>query len=259
VWRLVAALARDPNPSPADEAPGDEPIMDPFTLSQNTVRGVAAHAVFSFVHWIRSESPQTALAGQDLDDAPEARAALEAYLDPNRESSQMIRSVVGANLTRLSFWAEAWLRGHLETIFPAPGHDELREAAWEAFIRFSRPDSKTVALLAPQYCGAISRMSQDPVRKRGHNDPRVSLGQHLVVNFCRGDHDFEQPGGLLAAFFARAPEAVRAEVLALVGRSLDRASGPVPTRVFSRLLWLWNWQLQREPSPGGPGVEDEAA
>jgi hypothetical protein len=56
--------------------------MDPYTSSLNTVRGEALHAVFSFVHWIRSQSREAISGSQDFDDVPEVRAALEAFLDP---------------------------------------------------------------------------------------------------------------------------------------------------------------------------------
>ena len=259
VWQLIAALTGDPSPAPADEAREDERIMDPLALSLNTVRGVAVHAVFSFVGWIRSFSPAESQGGQDLDDVREARGALEALLDPRLESALAIRSVFGANLTQLAYWAEAWLRDHLEQILPAQGQDEQRKTAWEAFIRFSSHDSKSFALLHQQYSVAIDRMSRDVVAEPLPRDPRVSLGQHLVMSCCRGLFDFEQPGNLLAVFLARAPEPVRAEVMAYVGRSLAQSNQPIAPAQSARLLKLWNWLVQHETPSGGPGFQHNAA
>ena len=190
---------------------------------------------------------------------PEARAALETHLDPRLEPSLTIRSVFGANLLRLAHWAEAWLRCHLEQILPAHGHDELRQIAWETYVRFSCANSKVLALFHQEYSAAITRMSQDGLTEHRYKDARVSLGQHLVVNCCRRSLDFEQPGDLLAAFFARAPESVRAAVLAFVARSLAQPAEPISPDFVERLLKLWNWQAQRETTAGGAGSQDEAA
>jgi hypothetical protein len=81
----------------------------------------------------------------------------------------------------------------------------------------------------------------------------------LVVDYCRGSLDLEQPGNLLAAFLARASEPVRAAVLAFVARLLTQPDEPISPKTIERLLKLWNWQAQRETTPGGPGSQDEAA
>jgi len=259
VWQLIDALTRDPNPAPADEAAEGKCRMDPFTLSLNTVRGEAMHAVFSFIHWIRSHSPEAAPSGGNLDDVPEARAALEARLDAQLEPSLTIRSVFGANIPRLAHWAEVWLCDHLGEIFPAQNRNELGDIAWSTYLRFSQVNSKAFTLLHQQYTAAIARMLQDGLVEPRDRDARVSLGQHLVLCYCRGGLDFEQPGDLLAAFFARAPEPVRAEVLAFVGRSLVQSNEPIPPEIFARLLKLWNWQVQRATIGGGAGYQEVVA
>jgi len=259
VWHLIDVLTRDPNPAPVDEVSEDERVMDPFAMSLNTVRGMAVHAVFSFVFWIRSHAPRSDQGARNLDDVPEARAALEALLDPQLETSLTIRSVFGANLTRLTYWAEAWLSDHLEQIFPEQGLNEQCEIAWQTFIRFSRVDAKTLALLRQQYSAAIATMSQDAVAGPRHLDSRVNLGQNLVMSYCRGVFDFQHPGNLLAAFFTRAPEAARGKVMAFVGRALAQPNGPLPIEMFARLLKLWNWLVQSETPSGGPGFQDKAA
>jgi hypothetical protein len=215
--------------------------------------------VFSFVRWIRSHSPEDTRGGQNLDDVPEARDALEALLDSRIESALTIRSVFGANMTRLAFWAETWLREHLEQILPVQGQDDQSEIAWKTFIRLSHTNFKTFALFRQHYSAAIARMSQDVMGEHRHRDSRVSLGKILVVSYCRGILDFEQPDHMLEAFFARAPESVRAEVMAFVGRSLAPSDGPIPPEILTRLLTLWNWLGQYENPTGGPGLQDRVA
>jgi hypothetical protein len=259
VWQLIAALMRDPRPASAEETHDDEQVMDHLALSLNTAWGVAVHAVFSFVRWIRSHSSDDVQCGQDLDDVPEARDALEALLDPRIESALTIRSVFGANMPRLAFWAETWLRDHLERIFPIQGQIDQSEIAWKTFIRLSHTNLKTFVLFRQQYSAAIARMPQNVLREHRHRDSRVSLGKILVVSYCRGILDFEQPDNMLEAFFTRAPESVRAEVMAFVGRSLAQSDGPILPEILERLLTLWNWLVQHESPSGGPGSEYKAA
>jgi hypothetical protein len=207
---------------------------------------------------VRSHASGETRGGENLDDVPEAREVLEARLDPQIEPSLAIRSVYGANLTRLTFWADAWLRDHLEQIFQVQGRNERRGIAWETFIRLCRTDSKTLALLQQEYSAAVAAMSQEGFA--GHRlDARVALGQHLVVNYSQGILDFGKPGDLLETFFTRAPESVRTEVMAFVGRSLAQSNGPIPPEILERLLTLWNWLVQHEDPSGGPGFQDRVA
>jgi hypothetical protein len=259
VWHLIAVLGRDPSPMSAEETHDDDRVVDPLALSLNTVTGVAFHAVFSFVRWIRSFGLETGPAAQLLDDVPEARAALDAHLHPQSENSTMIQSVFGANLTRLSWWAEAWLRKNLDRILESRGQNTRRCVAWETFIRFSLADSRTLALLHPQYTAAIDGMARDVVAGcRGH-DGWISLGQHLVMSYCQDELPSEQPGDLLEAFFARAPGTVRAEVVAFVGRTLAHPNDPIPAEIFGRLLKVWNWLNQHESPEGRPGFQARVA
>lgn len=259
VWQVIDALRCDPSPVPADEAREDECIMDPLPSSLNSVRGVAVNTVFSFIRWIRSHSPNVARGGQNLDDVPEAREALEACLNLQLALPLTIRSAFGANLTRLAYWAEAWLRDHLEQICPVPSEKEQPNIAWETFIRFCSVDSKTLALLREHYSAAILRTSQPGLAGHRRQDARVNLGKNLVMSYGHGMLDFEQPGDLLAAFFAHAPGSVRAEVMTFVGSSLAQSAGSIPPGIFARLLKLWNWLVQRENPAGGPGFQDRVA
>lgn len=259
VWEVVERLTHDPNPTLADEARDAKSNMDPFSLSLNTVRGEAVHAVFSFIRWVRSHLPEAQHGAQTLDDLPEARTTLESLLDPQVEPTLTVRSIFGANITPLSFWAEAWLRERLGKIFPTGGHDELWKIAWETFIGFSRAHVATLSLLRAQYATAIARMSQDPKDERRHEDARVSLGQHLMVNYWWGHLDFEQPDDLLAAFFARAPETVRAKVMAFVGRSFAQSAELVPPDIHARLVKFWNWRVTLAAAAKSGGFQDELA
>ncbi len=258
-WEVVERLTHDPNPTLDDEARDGETNMDPFSLSLNTVRGEAVHAVFNYIRWVRSSLPEDQRGAQTLDDLPEVRATLEWLLDPQVEPTMTVRSVFGVNITPLSFWAEKWLRENLGRIFPTKEHDDLWKIAWETFIGFSRAHHATLTLLHDQYATAIARMSQDPKDERRHEDARVSLGQHLIINYWWGHLDFEKPDDLLATFFARAPETVRAKVMSFVGRSVAQSGEPIPPDIHARLVKFWNWRVAQAMAAKSVGFQDELA
>lgn len=258
VWEPISALMHDPDPGPEDEKHGGSG-SEPFNLSLNTVRGGAVHAVFAFVRWVRSHSPEASQGGCDLNDLPEARDALEACLDSRNEPSLTVRSVFGANLAGLAFWADSWLSEHLHAIFPTEGHDDLWDAAWATFMRVSPPRPKMLGLLRRQYADAITRMPSNAWMHHAHEDIRATLGQHLVLYYCWGDLELEEPDGLIEAFYSRAPDEVRAQVMALLGQTLDRASEPVPSEVLERLVKFWSWRFQRATKHKGEGFREEVA
>lgn len=258
IWPLLAELAHDPDPNAADEARDRENNRDPFTHSLNSVRGEAVHATFSYISWLRRSGGE-ATPGQEFDDLPEVGTEFARLLDPQQEPAEAIRSIFGVNVGRLAFWAESWFMRNLPQIFPSDSHRELYQAAWEGYIHFSRANSKMLALLREQYRTAVESMSQmDNVGSR-HNDVRIKLGEHLVVNYWWGKLDFTQPDDLLARFFQRAPRPVRAAVLAFVGRSVAQAEGAIPPEIHDRLVRFWKWRVAVAIGPDGKGHRAELA
>jgi len=260
IWQLIEILTHDPSPTVADEVRDGMSIMDPFTLSLNTVRGEAVHAVFSYISWARSNRTNDSQSSQTLDDVPEARSTLESLLNPQIEPSLTVRSIFGANVVPLTIMAEKWLVEHLGEIFPREGHDRLWEIAWDTFISFSHPNARTLSILHSEYTKAIKRMPQDSkVAPKRQVDPRVSLGQHLIANYWWGYLDFEKPDDLLAEFYALATEKVRAQIMSYIGRSIAQTAESISPEIFIRLEKFWNWRVAQAIAANGMGFKEEMA
>jgi hypothetical protein len=243
LWVVIETLAEDPNPTPAEDRPDARGDFDPYTQSLNTVRGEAVHAIFHYMRWVRRQAPGTE-PDLKLDDLPEARAALERRLAPKIDPSPAIRSVFGANLGWLAFAAEDCVRRRLPAIFPATGQRPLYRAVWETYIMVNPASSKLLELLRSEYARAITHMSKAPEVKSRHEDPRVALGQHLVANYWWGNLEFSRPDDLLVDFYHRAPQAVRSEVMAFIGRSVAQTKEPLPPDIRDRLIKFWEWRLR---------------
>lgn len=123
-------LTDDPSPSAADETPDPQnsgsPVVRRFSdrsesarepdltsISINTTRGRAMHAVFQYARWVRLRSDAARVDPNepsiDLGAMPEVREVLEEHLDLGREPTRTIRSVYGDHLTLWPGWiASGW-------------------------------------------------------------------------------------------------------------------------------------------------------
>lgn len=133
VWAILRPLTDDPAPTPEDEARYGGSNMDPATLSINTVRGEAMHAVVRYALWVRrhQEVPLHGQARVDrgFDEMPEVREVLELHLDPTRDPSLAVRAVYGQRFPWLVLLDSRWAAAHVGAIFPATPDQAPLESA----------------------------------------------------------------------------------------------------------------------------------
>ena len=157
VWELIDALADDPEPAPEDEA---ERSLNIATDSISSVRGNALHAVIRYALWVcRSlAGPNGADAVRpSMDTIPEVRRRLDRHLDPANDPSLAVRSVYGQWFPHLALIDADWAERNVERIFPHR-HPALRDAAWEAYLRFCPAYDTPFKMLRGQYAAAVNRM-----------------------------------------------------------------------------------------------------
>lgn len=257
VWPALASLAEDPEPTPDDEARYGGSNMDPVTLSINTTRGEAMHAVIRYGLWVRAsleagpESKDRLARG--FDELPEVRQVLEAHLDPARDPSPAIRSVYGKWFPWLALLDEGWARTHVKSIFPeSPEESDRFWAAWDAYVVFCEPYNEPFKLLSAVYRRVINALDSRREPKRLVENPDHRLAEHLVVMLLRGVLDASEPGGLLSDFHARAKDELCAHAVRFAGRVLEREGGHLPPAAWERLKGLWIQRLdfaRHSPDP----------
>ena len=241
VWRIVAALMNDPNPSPAHEASNIR-SMGPHTLSMNTNRGEAMRSVMSYALWCRRElGAGDADIKTGFDAMPEVGTVLKKHLDPVTDPSVAVRAVYGAHLPWLALVDEGWVAAHLSDIFPAAsGQSELRDAAWNTYICWCQPYDPMFGLLRTEYAAAIDRVpsvgGRDLSNSHGADQ---KLGEHLVTFHWRG----QLPRPLLERWFEVADDELAAHSMEFVGRALRDTEGEVAAVVLQRIRDLWDWRL----------------
>ncbi len=233
VWRIIAVLAEDPDPTAADEKTYG-PTMDAPLLAINTIRGKAMEAVIKYALMIRQHQP----GHRDMASMPEVRELLDHHLQ--HDPSVAIRSVYGRFFPWLGLLDQQWARANVDRIFG----DERGNAAWEAYLTFCPPYDDAVALLTDYYERAVDKLQRDklPESRGGRPDPDEHLGAHLMARYYRGHLPCDQ--GIIARFFERAPIHIRTHALEYVGRVLYSTEEAVATVIRERLVSLWTARRQ---------------
>jgi hypothetical protein len=261
VWDVIKALCADPNPSPKFEGRYGGSNMDPVTLSVNTVRGEAMHAIIDYAFWVRLHLEMSGEKKLGLSAMPEVREALEEHLSPERDPSSAIRSVYGQSLFRLAVVDLRWIRSQAHHIFPSdPSVRELRDAAWQAYLIWSHPSASgmeqiwtpLLEILKPEYSRAIEEMHSKPMDGLPWEKWEEHLGEHLMVFYAHGKLDLDPRDDFIARFFEKAPGAVRAHALAFVGRSVGSETQAVPPQILSRFQALWESRMKEAQESGEP-------
>ena len=211
VWTVLRPLAEDPNPALADEIPDPERSgslvrrfaqkderareADLTTLSINTTRGRAMHAVFKYAKWVRlsteSERPAGSESPSGLGEMPEVREVLEAHLDRSCEPTRTIRSVYGDHLTLLAWLDWNWLEANLGRILPMADEDyPFFRAAWSSFVVFNYPNTRLFRAMTGCYRKAIQHLGKDILPRHSVKSPEDALAEHLMAYYWQGAFEF---------------------------------------------------------------------
>lgn len=234
VWAVVDSAADDPHPSPEDDA---ESTFDVATASINTVRGEAMHAVVRYALWIyrsvMDARPRDSPAF-DLNRIPEVRKRLDRHLDPAIEPSPSVRAVYGQWFPHLTLLDADWTEKNTDRIFSGRC-PELRDAAWQTYLRFCPVYNRPFQLLRHQYAAAVHRLpgsDDDSAMARGH--PERRLGEHLLTMVGRGILSWLDEDALVRRFFENAKPNDAQGAIYRIGREFHRQETEFPAEVLER-------------------------
>lgn len=165
---------------------------------------------------------------------------LEAYLDPEKESSGAVRSIFGWYFGKLMYCDEAWAMAHVPKIFPIED-ERLWRAAWESFVMHHHTHDKLLEVLAPVYRRAVEEISAEKPEER-LNDPDEHLVAHLASYYVSGSIDFGDDS-LLDRFYEKASTERRAQAISILGTSMEVLS-PLGEEGEARLRALAERRLE---------------
>jgi hypothetical protein len=252
VWELISTLTNDLDPSVDYENRAGS--MRPITLSINTTRGEAMHAVMAYASWVNRNLPQE--AQKSFTAMPEVASLLEKRLLLEIEPTLTIRSVYGQNLVRLMSIDREWVTQHEDLIFPPQA--ELRrywETAWSSYIIFNRCYAWAYDVLEKQYARAIGSLSEGGIAEEEAN-PNESLTDHLMILYWIGHLKLDDAP--LREFYNKAPEELRAHALEFVGRALKNSDN-IASEQIERLKALWESRFAANTEKGKKKSSKELA
>jgi hypothetical protein len=246
-WNIVKPITNDPEPDQKYEEEYGGFNMDPATMSINTTRGEAMHALVRYALWVRrhiekSEDSETRLR-RGFDEMPEVRQVLDAHLNVQEEPSLTIRSVYGQWFPWLLLLDPKWTRSKTSIIFPLD--DSLKqyfEAAWNTYVVFCPPYDNVLELLEPIYAHAVDQLSATADADSQRYDSASQLAQHLITYYWRGKLTLED-NGLIERFWQKANDKLRSQAIEFAGRSLSNTTDDIPPEIAARFKELWAIRL----------------
>lgn len=250
LWKIIAPLTDDPDPTMDHEAKYGGKNMDPPTMAINTVRGKAFNALLGYALWVRRHLDRPEQRSPlSFDVMPEVRQVLDDHLDLEREPTLTIRSVYGRHFPWLHLLDRVWAQAAVERIFPSDQEQVAYfNAAWDAYLMFCPAYDDVLPVLRAQYAQAVARVGHYDREAKRRRDPQQHLGQHLMTYYWRGRIALDD--ALLVEFFRLAPDEVRGGALEYAGRSLVNWPEHVEERILRRLRELWEWRLRAAQESG---------
>lgn len=238
VWPILKKLSDDEQPTPEDERRDGGGNLDPMTLSINTVRGEAMHAVVDYGLWHSKHAPKE-YEGPRM--PAELKEVLEAHLKIDIDPSLSTRAVYGWRLPNIAYLDSGWVASKKDEIFP--DLDKQRPffvAALQGYLSNNVFDDLTEIFL-DKLSAAIAILGT--LDKGGYHglDIDERLPQHIMIIFVR-DAKHES---LADHFFEKAPTKARAEAINFLGRQVLDELPNLENKlsVTPRLLGLWKKRL----------------
>lgn len=249
VWEVLAPLTDDPEPTLEYEAQYGGSNMNPMTLSINTVRGEAMHAVIYYALWIRRHNDKKdnaeELKSVGFDAMPEVREVLNRHLNIEFDKSTTIRAVYGESLAWLILLDRNWVINNLVRVFPKEAEfKELRDAVWDTYLLYCRTNLGIMDILKDEYHHAVELMGREPYEAHGLENPARRLAEHLMLLYWYGKLNIRQDNDLLSKFYAKAPVPLLAHALEFIGRQLNSDEDVIPADFIRRLQRLLEYRIQ---------------
>ncbi|MDH5572920.1 MAG: hypothetical protein OEY89_14235, partial [Gammaproteobacteria bacterium] len=235
VWGLIHILTQDSDPTPAHEDEYGGSNMGPTTMSINTVRGEAMHALVGYGLWVARNTTDKNIS---LDDIPEMRQVLDDHLDPEIDPSLAIRSVYGQFYPWLNLLDTNWANEAKYRIF---SDDDLGlgDAAWDAYVTFCQPYDDTFKVIPDIYTKYAERLSG--IEESYDRDRTIeNFAAHLITFYWRSKLELDDE--IFQTFYKNAPLKLRKHAIAFVGRSLGNTPGGLEENIEKRLKELYEWR-----------------
>jgi len=238
IFEIIEYLCNHPEPDIEYEKQYGGDNLDPFTMSINTVRGSAFHALFSYIFWcnnlLEDNSKKTIV--------DEVKKILNDHLDYEIEPTLTINSVYGRYFPWLYIYDYEWSKDNMPKIFPKDDI-EKRYSAWEAYLS-NNINFDIFKLLEDRYEWAIDELSAIP-KRRYWMDPVDNLINHLMIVYLNYDEE-----SICKKFFSKATDNQKGMAVSFIGRYYihNNENGGKKILNIDRFKEFWKWRLKESNS-----------
>jgi len=177
VWRIIERGLGSSHPDLEYEKKYGGTNSDPSSMSINTTRGEAMHALVRYASWVTSQSDKK----RGLPD--DAMDKLDFHVHYENDPTETIHSIYGRYLPFLHYHEKNWVQENLQNIFP---DDPVRQPLWKAALGAYMDGSMYTdlfPLLSAQYSKGIKYIesSDEEKNERGHFVEKISTHVSLAL------------------------------------------------------------------------------
>jgi hypothetical protein len=232
VLDLALLVCRDNDPT-AEYEKGEEENLDPATLSLNTIRGEAMHAIIHAMVW----------ANRNKADKKFMDRVFNELTRSLKDPTQTIRAIYGMHYANIWGTREKWAEANKDAIF---SDDELGRTAIDAYTSYSSVHPDAVNILGSVYERQLPRLAVEPPdeKKRGiAREGLKHLVQHLSLHYWYGTIDLSD-NSMMKKLLDTAHPKYLAEVINFIGFRLykaDKSEREVIDEELKRLAELWEY------------------
>jgi hypothetical protein len=248
IWQILEPLAADLEPNADYETQYGGKNMDYLTLSINTTRGKALHAMMHYSVWVKRNIKIMQEREATMADLPEIKAVWEAHLG-NAEGpfyySETDHAVFGDWLPLLNYFDPEWTKSMIPAVFPEdPALRNLRLAAWSTFLSYSRASlGPTYALLKDIYFAEVRALKGKGFERDDHTTPEFKLAGQVMSLYAIGKVTLAE-GDLVDLFFDSANAGLTAHAIFTIGNGMT-GRHENEQELVAQFKPLWEWRIEK--------------
>jgi hypothetical protein len=238
VLDLVLILTRDIEPTLEYES-DKKRNLDPTSLSINSIRGQAMHALIHAMAWANRNKAGSKFMNKIF-------VELDWHLVKDNDPTQTIRAVYGWHFPMMWGNREEWAMSNKDVIF---SNDELGQIAADAYVSFSRVHPDAIRILGDVFERQIPRLAAEPDKKKRSGvaaEGLKHLVQHLSLHYWYGQIDLSN-GSIMKKMLDTAHTKHLSEVINFIGFRLYKADEnklEVTAKELKRLSDLWEYVVK---------------
>lgn len=234
VLDVVLILTRDTDPTLEYEA-DEKHNLDPTSLSINSIRGQAMHALMHAMAWANRNKASITFMDRIFTE-------LDWHLVKDNDSTQAIRAVYGWHYPMIWGNREEWATNNRDAIF---SNDELGQVAADAYVSFSRVHPDAIRILGDVFERQIPRLTIEPDEKKRSAavEGLRHLVQHLCLHYWYGKIDLND-GSIMKMMLDTAHPKHLSEAVNFIGFRLYKADEnklEISDEELKRLAELWEY------------------